>query len=96
MEELIEKFNTWKEVIEFKELKVNIAKTKVMVSGNGIGNGIVPLNKYVGRGRRRPEGSSFICSYPKVGQGTTPFPGQLRLLTQACWYTFINLGRMKV
>jgi hypothetical protein len=36
MDELIEKFNTWKEGIESKGLKVNIDKTKVMVSGNGI------------------------------------------------------------
>ena len=36
MDKLIEKFNRWKEGIESKGLKVNIAKTKVMVSGNGI------------------------------------------------------------
>ena len=31
----------------------------------------------------------------KVGEGGTPFPGQLRPLTSACWYSFINLRRMK-
>ena len=36
MEELVEKFNTWKEGIESKGLKVNMGKTKVMVSGRGI------------------------------------------------------------
>ena len=36
MEELIEKFNTWKERIVSNGLKVNITKTKVMFSGNGI------------------------------------------------------------
>ena len=42
MVKLIEKFNAWKEGIESKGLKVNIGKTKVVVSGNGIapqGNG---------------------------------------------------------
>ena len=40
-------------------------------------------------------GSSFICHTPKVGKGVTPFPGQLRPLTPAWWYSFIDLGRMK-
>ena len=35
MEELIEKFNTWKEGIDAEGLKVNIAKTKLVVIGTG-------------------------------------------------------------
>ena len=53
------------------------------------------ISKYASCGGRRPEGSSFIRCYPKVGEGATPFPGQLRPLIPACWYSFIDLGRMK-
>ena len=53
------------------------------------------VSKYVGRSRRRLEGSTFICCFPKLGEGTTPFPGQLRPHTPTCWYSFIDLGRMK-
>jgi hypothetical protein len=35
MEELQLKFDRWKSVIERKGLKVNMGKTKVMVSGEG-------------------------------------------------------------
>ena len=58
-------------------------------------NDVCIVSKNVGSSRRRPEGSSFIWWYPKVGQGTTHFPGHLRPLTPTCWYSFIDLGRMK-
>ena len=42
-----------------------------------------------------PKAPLSFCYYLKVGEGATPFPGQLRPLTPACWYSFIDLERMK-
>ena len=56
IEELIARFNAWKDAIEEKGLKVNIPKTVFMISGTGLDN--------------LKDSSSYPCSVSRKGVGT--------------------------
>jgi hypothetical protein len=60
MEELQLKFDRWKTVIERKGLKVNMRKTKVMVSGEG-GERVVSMIDPCGVCDKRVKANSVLC-----------------------------------
>ena len=60
MEELQLKFDRWKSVIEKKGLKVNIGKTKVMVSGEG-GDRVISRIDPCGVCDKRVKANSVLC-----------------------------------
>jgi hypothetical protein len=64
MEELQLKFDRWKSVIERKGLKVNMGKTKVMVSGEG-GERVVSWIDPCGVCDKKVKANSVLCIWCK-------------------------------